>query len=89
MHGCTVITYHHILFEAHQIIFAQGAPTESFYPGRQALGALAPEMRAEIGALVPDLLRMGADTAYGTTARDFTAARHLPEHQSILARARG
>jgi hypothetical protein len=60
------IEYFHILFDAHQIIFAEGAPTESFFPGGTALGSLEEETRAEIIELFPEL----ADPAHcGETSR--------------------
>lgn len=37
------------------MIFAEGAPTESLFTGRQALRGLAPEARAEILKLFPEL----------------------------------
>ncbi|MEI4262949.1 Hint domain-containing protein [Roseovarius sp. D0-M9] len=89
MRGCQRITYHHMMFEAHQIIFANGAPAESFYPGPQALGALAPDTRAEISVLFPELLCGGPSEVYGQTARGFAAFRQLPDHLGALARAQG
>ena len=32
-HGRATVTYVHILLEAHEVIYANGAPAESFYPG--------------------------------------------------------
>lgn len=49
------VEYFHLLFDAHEIIFANGAPTESFHPGPEALAALEPEQRQELSALFPDL----------------------------------
>lgn len=52
------VVYFHLMFDAHQIIFANGAPTESFHPGPEALAALDPEQREELAALFPDLNRV-------------------------------
>lgn len=49
------ITYCHIMFESHQIVIAEGIPSESFYPGKQALGVLDCAARDEILALFPEL----------------------------------
>lgn len=49
------INYHHILFDCHRIVFAEGAPSESFHPGLQALGALDQGPRDELLRLFPDL----------------------------------
>ena len=49
------VTYAHILFDQHQIVFAEGAPSESLHPGACALDALQQQARAEVIALFPDL----------------------------------
>jgi len=51
------INYHHILFDAHQIVFAEGAPSESFHPGPRAMQALDQGPRDELLKLFPDLER--------------------------------
>ncbi|NKX45430.1 Hint domain-containing protein [Roseicyclus persicicus] len=53
------VTYLHLLFDQHEILFAEGAPTESLLPGPQAIGALGPEAEAELRSLFPDLEAMG------------------------------
>ncbi|WP_420860348.1 Hint domain-containing protein [Algirhabdus cladophorae] len=45
---CDGVTYFHILLENHDVIFAEGAPTESLFLGEQALRTLSPRNRAEI-----------------------------------------
>ena len=52
---CAVAEYYHILFDQHEIIFAEGAPAESLHMGGEAIGALDAEARAEIAAIFPDL----------------------------------
>ncbi len=54
------ITYHHILFESHQVVFAHGAPAESFHPGPQALSALDRGPKRELLRLFPELHRCAA-----------------------------
>ncbi|WP_342078317.1 Hint domain-containing protein [Yoonia sp. SS1-5] len=49
------ITYVHLLFDAHQLIWSEGLLSESFHPGQQSIGALAPQTRAELMALFPEL----------------------------------
>lgn len=49
------VTYVHFLCDAHTLVEAEGALTESFYPGDMALAALAPETRAELLTLFPEL----------------------------------
>ncbi|MEL7462766.1 MAG: Hint domain-containing protein [Pseudomonadota bacterium] len=50
------VTYHHILFDRHEIVFAEGAATESLHPGGEALAALDAEAREEIETLFPELV---------------------------------
>ena len=49
------MTYIHLLFDRHEVIMAEGAPTESLYMGRQSLNALPLAARREIKALFPDI----------------------------------
>ncbi len=62
------VHYFHMLFDAHEIVFANGTPSESFHPGQIGWTALAEEARAEILELFPELA-MGDFTAYGASAR--------------------
>jgi hypothetical protein len=49
------VTYVHILFDKHEIVFAEGAPSESFYPGQNALTAIERDMQREIFEIFPEL----------------------------------
>ncbi len=49
------VTYLHILFDAHEIIRANGVWTESFQPADFSLGAIGNAQRTEILELFPDL----------------------------------
>ncbi|MEP5155404.1 Hint domain-containing protein [Planktotalea sp.] len=51
------LNYYHLVFDRHQIVYAEGAPAESFYTGREAIAALDPEARGEILTLFPKLAR--------------------------------
>src|SRR6056297_1916942 len=48
MNGCRKVTYHHIMFAAHEVVFANGLPCESFFPGRMALRALSDDNRRSL-----------------------------------------
>lgn len=62
-----MVEYIHLLFDNHEIIFSEGAPSESFHPGPQAVGALAAKARAELFELFPELENDLA--SYGPIAR--------------------
>lgn len=59
------VTYVHFLFEEHQIVFSNGARTESLYTGAEALKSISPKAREEIYAIFPGLQ---ADPDAGTDA---------------------
>jgi hypothetical protein len=50
-----LITYYHILFEQHEIVFANGVACESFYPNTMAMQALDTSSCHEIVSLFPEL----------------------------------
>ncbi|MGH1464563.1 MAG: Hint domain-containing protein [Cognatishimia sp.] len=66
----TPVTYYHLVFNQHEIIFAEGAATESLYTGPEALKSISPEARRELFALFPDLKRRPKN--------DIAAARVIP-----------
>jgi len=74
------VEYFHLAFDRHEVIFAHGAPTESFFPGPEAIRALSDAAREEILTLFPHLTEMD---------HQIEAARHIPSarHQkSLVAR---
>ncbi|MBM3605846.1 MAG: hypothetical protein FJX25_14210 [Alphaproteobacteria bacterium] len=58
----TEVTYVHILMDDHQIVYSNGAETESLYVGPEAIKAVGPVAVEEILALFPEL-GQGADVA--------------------------
>ncbi|CUK05293.1 hypothetical protein RUE5091_02701 [Ruegeria denitrificans] len=52
------IEYFHLLFDDHQVIFAENAPTESLFTGIEALKALGADARREIFEIFPELTEM-------------------------------
>jgi len=61
------VEYFHMLFDTHEIVFANGAASESFHPGEVGIAALTNEARDEIYDLFPEL-RDNVGT-YGPAAR--------------------
>ena len=69
------VEYYHVLFDQHEIIYANDALTESFHPGQWALDGLAKETRAEIFALFPELENDAKN--YGATAQPVLKAAEV------------
>ena len=98
MKGKRAVTYYSVLLDQHAVIYAEGAPVESLYPGPVALKVLGPTLRQQIYALIPGLQEFGV-AAYGAPAhplltvrqaarRVAAAGRHIsggPAHQEIYA----
>ncbi|WP_040604292.1 Hint domain-containing protein [Sagittula stellata] len=61
------VTYIHLALDRHQVIWAEGVASESFFIGPQALLGLAPDQRAGLMEVFPQLTA-GTDW-YGATAR--------------------
>jgi len=51
------VEYFHILLDSHHIIFAEGCPAESLFPGQEALNTVDPDAHDEIVTLFPELAR--------------------------------
>ncbi|GEM_PF-1487121 len=62
------VEYFHVLFDQHEIVFSEGAPTESFHPADMSVDAMTNDAREEIYRLFPQL-QQGA-TSYGPAARE-------------------
>jgi len=69
------VEYFHMLFDDHQIVFSNGAATESLFTGPEALKAVSEDARAEILELFPRI----AEEA------DRVPARPIP-HKGALAK---
>ncbi|HCP82388.1 MAG TPA: type I secretion protein [Octadecabacter sp.] len=48
------VNYHHLMFDRHEILLAEGIPTESFYPGEYILQDS--DLNAEIMDLFPEMI---------------------------------
>lgn len=49
------VAYFHLLFDQHEVIFAEGAPTESLFTGPEALKSVSDDAKEEILTLFPEL----------------------------------
>ncbi len=83
------VEYYHLLFDRHEIIFAENAPTESLFTGPEAFNALTAEARLEIFTLFPDLAdvtRLSDPARYIPRGRQQNQliARHLRNRKPLL-----
>ncbi|WP_299723521.1 Hint domain-containing protein [uncultured Tateyamaria sp.] len=88
-HGKRAVRYIHLMFDAHQIIFAESAPSESFYPGPMSLRMMRQEDCQELAALFPDLPSApdslyDITSRYGDTVRTIVAKRAVPDLLNVL-----
>ena len=66
------IWYYHIMFDRHEVIFANGCTCESFFVGDQAISGFEAEVQEEILTILPELrTRVGN---YGIAARPIAAS---------------
>lgn len=68
-----VVTYIHILFDQHELLWSEGCLSESFHPGAQSWNALEQSARQEILSLFPEISKQGT-VAYGPPARPLLSA---------------
>lgn len=66
-HTMRQVTYHHLLLEDHQVLFANGVETESFHPAQTSLEVIDPVQRDKLLEILPALAH--DDQAYGAPAR--------------------
>lgn len=71
---CDSITYYHFLCDDHEIVFAEGCPSESLFPATQTFNILDSDERDEIFALMPHLaVRRSSAPLSRYALRDFEA----------------
>ncbi|WP_417743251.1 Hint domain-containing protein [Salipiger sp.] len=75
------VTYWHFFFDQHQIVFSNGAATESLYLGSEAIRALPAEARHEILTLFPDMDRY-------LSARPLVAGRRARKFSERISKNR-
>jgi Ca2+-binding RTX toxin-like protein len=82
-HGRKTVTYIHMMFDAHQIVFAEDIPSESFFPGPQGLKMTTlPEFQRLVSRF-PKLKYIGCLEAavenYGELARPFLKRKEVDQ----------
>ncbi|MGV6811291.1 MAG: Hint domain-containing protein [Brevirhabdus sp.] len=87
---CAEVTYVHILFDTHEVVMADGAPAESFFPGDFMLSRDV-ELRAEMLKIFPELATEGVANLPCTARRVLTGREaallrmQVTPHQTIAA----
>ncbi|ADO43221.1 Hint domain-containing protein [Ketogulonicigenium vulgare] len=51
----SAVEYYHMMFDQHEVVSANGAPTESLYTGAESMRAISPAAQEEIFTLFPEL----------------------------------
>jgi hypothetical protein len=68
------VTYVHLMFDQHQVVFTEGLASESFLPGPQTTKSFEKEIIAEICSIFPEL---DPDTGSGYSASARRTLRHF------------
>lgn len=83
-HGLRRVSYHHLLLERHAILNSAGAPTESYYPGPEAVAMLEWPARLALTAAIAASPSKGAGICldgvadrYGPRAYPLIKRKHL------------
>jgi len=79
--GGVPIKYHHFACAQHEVVFAEAAPVETFYPGPQARASLSDTSLAELERRIPAL----RNTPYPEPARPFAGRGKI---EQMIARHR-
>ena len=61
------VTYIHMMLDCHEVVYADGAATESFHAGDVGISAISDQSREEMFSIFPEL--RSNPNAYGKTAR--------------------
>jgi len=79
----THVDYYHLLFDHHEVLFSEGAETESLFLGPQALNALDDDMRTQIRRTMPKAFETNSakPLARPSPQKGRQIARFLDRHQ--------
>ncbi|MEM9899185.1 MAG: Hint domain-containing protein, partial [Pseudomonadota bacterium] len=83
------VSYYHILLQKHEIVFAEGTPTESLFLGEYTLQSLSDAAREEVYTLFPDLVSQAATPTSAhlippTKLQKNLIARHRKNNKPLL-----
>lgn len=82
------VTYYHLLLDRHEILYAEGAPTESLFTGPNALEVMGVDAICEIETIFPGLIQTDEPPAReivkGADLRQLVE-RHIKNNQPVLS----
>jgi len=86
------VEYFHLLFDRHEVVFAEGAPTESFFAGPEALKSMRPEAREEILTILPEICALDfspepACHIPSSKRQKSLIARHIKNNRPLICKA--
>jgi hypothetical protein len=88
-HEIKEVTYFHMLFDRHEIVWANGAESESMYLGEEALKSISKDARDEVFAIFPDILKIHAFAGAAAFVRAPQARklsfRHIKNEKPLVA----
>jgi hypothetical protein len=76
-HDIDEVTYFHFMFDQHEVIYANGAASESLYPGPEALKSVSAEACIEILTLFPEITYINYKALSARTLIQGRKARQL------------
>ena len=76
MRGLREVQYFALMTPRHELLFANGTPVESFYPGKTAMSLLPWLQRFQVLAVCPGVLQ-NVEKAYGPLARPVLTAKQV------------
>lgn len=80
------VEYFHLIFKMHQVIFAEGAPTESFLLNPETQKTLSKAQREEFAALFPEMdLGVPAHQIPSNAQQKELIRRHLKNAKALLS----
>ncbi len=89
------VEYYHILLDRHEVLFAEGAPTESLYTGPEAIKSVGAAAMVEIMALFPAICTAEHTPVLARSVPEKgrymkqCVSRHLRNHKPLISASYG
>lgn len=76
------VTYFHLMFDKHEVLFAEGSLSEAFYPGKLAMSSIDAEVRFELFSIFPELVDVALGKADVEDVYSEPAHPYLKRHEA-------